>query len=156
MVRVTFRETEARTTTAGRDFERVLDAADGAAVWVGLRASTPEADSELITYASANEFGTRDGHVPERSFMRSTVDEQRTSYSGVLASVLRVADSVSALERGLGRLGLRGVRDVQRKITSNVPPPNAPSTVRRKGSTGTLRDTGRLRQSIDFEVTLGR
>jgi hypothetical protein len=45
--------------------------------------------------------------------------------------------------------------EIVKKINSNIPPPNAPSTIERKthgkgGKTKTLQDTGNLWTSIDF------
>ena len=47
--------------------------------------------------------------------------------------------------------------DIVLKISSNIPPPNAPSTIEQKtkgkgGITRTLIDTGRLRSSIDYAI----
>ncbi len=42
--------------------------------------------------------------------------------------------------------------DIIEKINSNIPPPNAPSTIKAKGSSHTLIDTGEMRRSIDFRV----
>lgn len=118
-------------------------------VYVGVRG---QADGELATIAAANEFGTRDGHVPERSFLRSTVDENRAEYAKALGQVLEgVIDGRSATP-GLQRIGVRAKADVQRKIRAIKTPPNAPSTIRQKGSRNPLIDTGRLRQSIDYEI----
>ena len=59
--------------------------------------------------------------------------------------------SATEILYGLG-LGEKVVADVQRKIVALKDPPNAPSTIAKKGSANPLIDTGRLRQSIDFEV----
>jgi hypothetical protein len=131
-----------------REFMRAVSDIDASFIDVGVRGG-----GDVATYAAANEFGTADGHVPERSFLRSTLDEHREEYAEVVAKGLgRIIDGKSTPERELGRLGLRVVRDVQAKIVTSVPPPNAPSTIARKGSSTTLIDTGRLRQSIDFEI----
>lgn len=118
-------------------------------VQVGVRG---DPGSDLVTYAAANEFGTEDGHVPERSYLRSTIDENQTIYAGQLeAAVGDLIDGKSMLPR-LRRLGMIAKRDVQLKIRELKTPPNAPSTIRKKGSSNPLIDTGRLRNSIDFEV----
>lgn len=131
-------------------------------VVVGIRSekgsATAEGDSlNLAGIAAVNEFGSKDGHVPERSFLRSTFDAGKDRYAGVIEEALgRVTDGTSDIEKELGLLGLRVTADVQRTIAAGVPPPNAPSTIRRKrGSSGQLRDTGRLTQSLDHEVRGG-
>jgi len=127
---------------------------DGPGVFVGVRA---DKGGELLTIAAVNEFGSADGHTPERSYLRSTIDKGREKYVDQLGKILDAAymgktESLSTLRRGLGRLGAKAAGDVQRTMTALSSPPNAPSTVAKKGADNPLIDTGRLRQSIDFEV----
>lgn len=109
--------------------------------------------SELATYAGANEFGTRDGRIPERSFIRSVMDENRFT---LFQQANRYLNQISAgsmdPKTALGLLGefIRG--QIVSKITTLQDPPNAPSTIARKGSANPLIDEGRLRQSIAWEV----
>ncbi len=120
-----------------------------------------QAESDLVTYAAANEFGvpgpTKNGkrwRVPPRSFLRSTVREKRRVYARLMRDAVSraVGRREEDVEREFGLIGVRAVRDVQLKITQLRIPPNAPSTIRRKGSSNPLIDTGRLRQSITYEL----
>ena len=52
-------------------------------------------------------------------------------------------------------IALKMQRDIQASILSNTPPPNKPSTIRRKGSSRTLIDTGLLLNSVQSEVIKG-
>tara|TARA_R110000824_G_scaffold30668_7_gene100628 strand:+ start:4136 stop:4621 length:486 start_codon:yes stop_codon:yes gene_type:complete len=127
---------------------------DGPGVFVGVRA---DKDGDLLTIAAVNEFGSSDGHVPERSYLRSTIDKNRQDYITQIVKILDAAytgrtGSLSTLHRGLSRLGAKAAGDVQKTMTALSSPANAPSTVERKGADNPLIDTGRLRQSIDFEV----
>jgi len=119
----------------------------------------------LVGYASVNEFGSEDGRVPERSFLRSTVDRNKNEYADEIKVVLgssvdRVIKGsqggmLKEIERGLGRLGLRAVRDVKDTIRDLRDPPNAPSTLERKyPGENPLIETGRMRQSIDHKVEM--
>jgi phage gpG-like protein len=142
-------------------------------VYVGIlqdRGSEVSEDGEitLAGYAAVNEFGSEDGRVPERSFLRSTVDDNQATYEALLADA--TGDAVDAmirstgtgaglasLERSLGRLGIRVQRDVQDRIRAGGTPsiPNAPLTLARKyPATHPLIHTGRMRQSISFKVDL--
>lgn len=146
-----------------RDNLRKLDKAstgDGPGVFVGVRsdAGDDEDGTPLTAIAAVNEFGSADGHVPERSFLRSTVDANREAYVALLGKALDRAYSgggspKATLKRLLGRLGAKAAGDVQKTITKLDSPPNAPATVAKKGSDNPLIDTGRLRQSIDWKVT---
>lgn len=124
------------------------------AVLVGVRGG---GDGDLLVIAASNEFGTADGHIPERSYLRSTIDEQRGRYEAALTRITRDAvDGKQTTRLGLERLGAMAVGDVQRKIVALRDPPNAASTLAAKApKTNPLIDTGRLRQSIEYEVQSG-
>ena len=120
-------------------------------VLVGIRA---DKGAELLTIAAVNEFGSADGHVPERSYLRSTIDENQKKYLDMLTKATgdTIDKGAGAMRRELGKVGAVATADVQRKIRDLREPPNAPSTIAKKGSDNPLIDTGRLRQSIDWKV----
>lgn len=127
---------------------------DSVTAYVGLRGAD---DSELVEHAAANEFGTQDGSIPERSFLRSTVAEHQAKYQKQLDKAVGDAvDGKAPLAKGLGLLGERAKRDVQRKIRDLKEPPNAALTIALKGSSNPLIDTGRMRQSIDYVIEVER
>lgn len=131
--------------------------ARGKYVVVGVRgargAEVPEgADLTLAQIAAVNEFGSADGHVPERSFLRSTIDRNKGRYADAMTDMVTRITEGSDIDHELGLLGVRVAADVVRTINAGVAPPNAPSTIRRKKSDHTLINHGRLRQSIDSEV----
>lgn len=107
----------------------------------------------IAEYALVNEFGSRDGHIPERSFLRSTLKENRARYSKLMAEGLR--DVLTGKKRiyavffGLGR---EAHNDIKRKITTFSTPADKPATIAAKGSSGPLRDTGAMRNSISWDV----
>lgn len=93
-------------------------------------------------------------HTPERSFIRSTADAKKNGEWRIAAEGYRVeiVNGRMTTDRALGLMGARIKKDVQEKIRSQVPPPNAPSTIAAKGSDHPLINTGQLLNSIDFEV----
>lgn len=90
--------------------------------------------------------------IPQRSFLRATVDEKKTEISklatNAVKSVIEGADPEAAM-RIVG-LGVEGM--VKKKITTGPFAPNAPSTVKRKRSSRPLIDTGHMRQSIRYNI----
>lgn len=111
--------------------------------------------SEQLTIgeiAAVHEFGL--GSSPERSFLRGWVDESTAQIEQVIVAGAR------ALARGkltsplqfLNQTGAWAVGQIQARMARNIPPPLAPETIRRKGSTIALIDTGQLRSSISFRV----
>lgn len=106
-----------------------------------------------VLVASVNEFGSSDGRIPERSFLRSTVDEKAQEYSALLAKLVgQAVDGKITPTQALDRLGLTVERDVKRKIVDLKEPPNAERTIEQKKSSNPLIDTGQLRQSITYEI----
>jgi len=112
----------------------------------------PATMAEVAFY---NEFGTE--HIPERSFLRSTVDANAGKYAKLYEKLMgAVFEGKLTVRQAMGLLGEKARADVRKTIRSDVPPPNAPATLRRKKSTKTLVDTGQLSQSITYEVRDGK
>ncbi len=151
-----------RTSTEDRDlgYDKLLEDLAGIGsephVLAGIRQQEGEEiesgdDINLATIAAINEFGA--GSVPSRPFLRSTVDKNQKKYAGLLEkAITNAVDGKATVEEGLELLGLHAVRDIQRTIRDNDFDANAPATIEAKGSSKPLIDTGRLRQSIDFEI----
>lgn len=136
-----------------RDILRRLAGARDSAALVGIH---EDAGSDLAVIAAANEYGTENGHVPERSFLRATVDANQAAYGDELTAAVEAhIDGERPLTDGLDRLGARVAGDVQQFMTDLQEPPNAPATIARKGSSNPLIDTGQLRGAIRHELEGG-
>lgn len=109
--------------------------------------------------AAINEFGTRDGHIPARSFIRSTFDRLRDQLETDIIPKLVVKMLFGDLspDKAFNLLGLKVASEMKKTITvgAGVPPPNAPSTIAAKGSSRPLVDTGRLVGSISYAIQRG-
>jgi hypothetical protein len=124
----------------------------GVSVGVHEDAGADEDGTPVAEYAMVNEFGSEDGHVPERSFLRSTLDERQGPYAAELErAVSRAVDGVP-LKTALMPLALQVRQDVQNKLDSGVDPENAPATVAKKGHGRTLEESGLLHDSIEAKV----
>jgi hypothetical protein len=105
----------------------------------------------VADYAATNEYGT--DKIPERSFMRSTFDEEHEKWlrqiKGVISDV--TAGKINNIDNEIYKIGAVARSDIINKIDSNINPPNAPATIRRKGihKSKTLIDHGVLRSSIE-------
>jgi phage gpG-like protein len=128
------------------------------AVSVGVHEDAPPSEDgvPVAEYAAINEFGSDDGHVPERSFLRSTLDEHQAKYAQMLEGKVDQALEGKHLKVGLREVGHEVVRDVRAKIESGVGPANAPSTIAKKGHGATLQDSGLLSDSITAKVEVVR
>ncbi len=135
-----------------RDEVRFLTARS---IKVGIQSDAGSYDggTDLADVAAFNEFGT--SRIPSRPFMRKMADERRNDLYQV---ALRGYDHILAGGTATHCLQIVGQwYEAEQKMTlRNGPwPPNAPSTVRQKGSSRPLIDTARLLNAIRFAIVLG-
>ena len=150
-----------RDNGARKLLERAQDMARGRSVRVGILTDAPkdEKGSEkptsmtLVEVAAIHEFGAPEAGIPQRSFLRSTVDENEARI-GKLQEALgaKVLKGTLTEEQALNQVGAAVAGMVQAKIASNIPPALAPETIARKGSSVALVNTGQLRSSITWQV----
>ncbi len=95
-----------------------------------------------------HEFGR--GNVPERSWMRSTLDNERTKINSLIKDVTRRVISNRRRMPARQALGIIGL-DVQRRMQETIRRGLSPPLVVRVGGTPLL-DTGQLIASIRFKV----
>lgn len=118
----------------------------------------PMQDVTNVDLGVWHEFGVPQLNIPERSWLRSAFDGKHDRWEKFAEKQAQLLiDGKVTLEEALGRLGLLAEADVKKGITSGggIPPPNAPSTVARKGSSRPLVDTGQFLNSVTFEVRSG-
>jgi len=127
-----------------------LGGSGGVKVGVPAGGANPYPDgTDVIDVAVANEFGTET--IPERSFLRSAIRENKGAYKKLNRKHLKKIRKMTA-EKALELLGTEAAGHVADKVNDVSTPPNAPSTRDRKGSENPLVDTGHLKQSITHEV----
>lgn len=123
-----------------------------------IESSETDADHDGVTnllIAAVHEFGTDDGRIPQRSHIRSYFDEERKKIERFAASKAgQVLDGRITLRQALEQIGLLMLSLHKKKIRSSIPPPNAPSTIARKGSDKTLIDTGQMLNSSTTKVIM--
>jgi hypothetical protein len=111
----------------------------------------------IAQIASIHEFGSKDGTIPERSFMRSALADHSKEFKRLTKKVCdQVLMGRTDKKKGVGILCQKVVDWFAAKIDENVPPPNTQATIDRKGSDHTLIDTGQLKNSLDWEIRAGK
>jgi phage gpG-like protein len=107
----------------------------------------------MVDLALVHEFGSKDGRIPQRSFMRSTCDAKRNEHIK-LADILqsKIIDGSLSIRQALGQLGEVAEKDMVQAINNGIKPQLKPATIRRKKSSKPLIDTGRLKGSIKHEI----
>jgi hypothetical protein len=114
----------------------------------------------LIDVADWMEFGFTIVHpngseeeVPARSFIRAWFDQAEPEMREDLRKLMRgVIAGTHTKEQVLNLLGLKAVGGIQKRIADGIDPPNAPSTIARKGSSKPLIASGQLRSGVSFAI----
>lgn len=150
-----------------------LKKADDSYVGIGLFADKvketaqssqrPLKNLNIAQVGAINEWGLPSKNIPSRPFLKIAYEKYKDKIVQYKANLLKkVYDGKITFEQGLDRLGLLHQGQIQRTIgESSLFEQNAPSTKKikesktRRGSSGSskpLIDTGRMRQSITYEV----
>ena len=141
-----------RMTVEGIRFEKMLKELSQMEVRIGFQhgKATEDDGTDVCDVAAWNELGTE--RSPSRPFLRKSVDENEEKIKSFLQSKRQDLVRGVPTEQILKEIGIFQKDLIQEKITEGDFAPNAPSTVRQKGSSKPLIDTGRMRQSVDFVI----
>ncbi len=123
----------------------------GQTVLVGFPEDTGNYDDDqisIVEVAAKNEFGIGN---PKRPFLRLGVDaaeDDLIEYSIDAASM--VMDNKIDVNGALDGIGEIAKSSVQQYITDLKSPPNSKATIKRKGSSNPLIDTGEMKGAVTF------
>ena len=135
------------------DIRKRLQKNSGVRVGVPASAGQTEDGISLAGLGAVHEFGSADGHIPERSFLRVPLRSNRDKFAAIFKNqVPLVVRGDLTMRQFMDQLGASAAGVSQEAISAGISPANAESTIERKGSSTPLVDTGRLRQSITWEV----
>ncbi|WP_237173037.1 hypothetical protein [Paracandidimonas lactea] len=130
---------------------RQTDALAGSGVKVGIQAGTDSQDgTDMLDIAIYNEYGTR--HIPPRPFMRNAAEKYREDIATVMDHLARKVEDGANAAQALETLGQWYQGRQQAHIRSGEFKPNAPATIKRKGSSVPLIDKGKLVNAVRYEV----
>lgn len=128
-------------------------------VKVGFPASKVSGD--IVMRAIWNHYGTRGGAsgggwggpIPPRPFLLNAMRKNRAKYlEAMRVSAKKIIRGEVATRTILNKLGILAQGDVQQEITDLRSPPNSPTTIRIKGSSNPLIDTGEMRSKVTWKV----
>lgn len=106
----------------------------------------------VLQVASINEFGGSGGNPPARPFIRSWADQNEGANLDLIRlsqeNVVKGQDQQQALEQVTAVF----VASIRAHITQGIPPPNADSTIARKGSSTPLIDSSQMMGSVKGKV----
>lgn len=140
------------TTAEGKRLFAELEALANKEIFVGFQSGKVTDDNgvDIANIAAFNELGT--SRAPARPFLRKSVDENGERIQTACAAFAKQVVDGGTAETALKGLGVFAKTLVQQKITDGDYEPNAPSTIKAKGSDKPLIDTGRMRQSVEYII----
>jgi hypothetical protein len=136
-----------------RQIEINIKQFQGRQIKIGLMGNETVEGVSVVDYAVYNEFGT--SRIPSRPFMATTADRYREQTLIVAQNIVgQVIDLKYSVNTALARLGAWYQAQVQKTIrdAKEWAVPNAPGTIRQKGSSSPLIDTGRMIGAVRYEV----
>jgi len=145
-----------KLTPEGKKFYAEIEKLKDNEVFIGFQAGKKMHTGEdgrsvdIAEIAAFNEFGTSTS--PSRPFLRQTVDDNKEKINEACTRAAKQLANNGNAEQGLKVLGAYGVKLVQEKIRHGNFKPNAPSTIKMKGSAQPLIDTGQMRQSVHYVI----
>ena len=142
-----------------------LDGVDVTAGLQGTPKTTADGESqpsELVEIGTVNEYGSEDGKIPSRPFMRTAVARYGVSWVKGWDRVVSAStrDDTAGMDKGLRFVGIKVVGDIQKTIVEGPWQENAEATkaAKRKDPDDEnevvkpLIDSGQMRQSIRSQV----
>lgn len=122
-------------------------------------ASKAAADRDEVRFLKKGsgymELGTTQAHtinIPARPWLEPGV---ASATPEVLATIQDGMDEGKSMDQILEAVGVVAVGAVKVYMTELKTPPNAASTIRKKGSNNPLIDSGAMRQSVTHQVSIG-
>jgi len=126
-------------------------ASNAALVRVGFLENATYPDGKSVALIAAiQEFGAPSVGIPPRPYFRHMIAAKSGEWPDAIAGLLKTNDYDAA--KTLGQTGQAVSGQLRQSIVDTNSPPNAPSTVARKGSAKPLVDTGHMLASVDYEV----
>lgn len=132
---------------------REISEMDGREVTAGLHEEDASAGQEPneVQRGVYNEFGT--DKAPARSFVRSTHDSKKRDWANKMTrdfnDLLEGRVDPSQL---LENVGSEASQDIRNTAVNMTDPPNAPSTIRKKGFDDPLVETGQMVNAINYKI----
>lgn len=151
------------TQTKPNAFKNLLDAAKGLTT-KGVVAGFPRgylntphyqngsnAGPSIIDVAIWNNYGTN--NIPRRDFMTPASKKWRKFFSESLDAVRRdMLDNKIDPDKFLKAMGQKGSDLISKEIIALDTPPNAKATIKAKGSSNPLVDTGDMARSTTWQI----
>jgi hypothetical protein len=113
----------------------------------------------IVKVGTVHEFGSKKRNIPQRSFIRTTFDDQKEAwFSKTKQLKSQVLSGKATVSNSLDTIGLTLETGIKTKIQKQDPswPPLSLQTIKRKKSSKKLIDTAQLKNSIRYVKVLGK
>lgn len=154
--------TDGRKAIGMANFKAQAKKMDGDQVKIGLpagkkhKASRKGKKQEVLPVAAigaVHEFGSPSRGIPERPWLRPGIRSGKPDYNRLnKLNITKIMRNEMSPKTALAQLGAMAVGKVQKFIRAGHFKKLKPATIKRKGSSAPLIDTGQMIQSIVFEV----
>lgn len=141
----------------------VLDKLGKARIEIGIIGEEKHTDDiTVLVIARIHEFGVmvtdkngRQMNIPSRPFIRGTADNKQDDINEQVEKIIvQIVEREIPVRNGLDALGLMLEGITKEYLTDLKVPELKAETIRRKGSSNPLIDTGKLRDSITYRVVV--
>lgn len=136
-------------------FTKRIEEMDKTIATIGLHedaGSYPDGD-HIPDIGFFNEYGATNANIPERSFIRSTIEEKLPVLKQKTEELKNeIITNAAPVKAGLAKIAFYIQESIKGKITDIKFPPNAISTIRRKGFDDPLIESQLMQRSITFKV----
>ena len=126
-----------------------------AQVKVGYPANgaTENDGTPLALVAMVNNFGSPEHNIPERPFMTRAIQNHKEDFKAVNEKTLpQVLEGKMSVKKALSLLGTEAVKHIQAEIRNGDFVALKVATIKRKGSSRPLFDTGQMLRGVTYEV----
>ena len=138
-------------TDEGKKFMKELRELAELEVRIGYQAGEAEDNGvDMTDIAMWNELGTE--HAPSRPFMRDSVDKHIPAINHMLMDQKDALLSGRTAKEILNTVGIFQKDLMQTEIEQGEFAANAPATIKKKGSDKPLIDTGRMKNSVNYQI----
>lgn len=141
-------------TPEGKKFYKMLEELAEKEVRIGFQHGEAQDENgvDICDIAAFNELGT--SKIPSRPFLRDSVDNNEAKINSFLQKRTQDIANGASAEKILKQIGVFQKGLVQEEIVNGSFVPNSEATIRRKGSSKPLIDTGRMRQSVNYQIKM--
>jgi len=118
---------------------------------VGFPASKTSKD--VLNKAVWTHFGTSKNPESEWPFIVNSFKDNRRKYlSAMKSSSQSILRGIQDVGQVISKLGLLAQGDIQKEMVNISSPPNAPSTIKKKGSSNPTIDSSETKNSVTYQT----